>query len=144
VNTIAASAADEIGPVSTRPKTIAMTRPAGTGWKVVAISMKRCSAPITWLMPGDSQLAIRPPDTSVTTGTTMMSTLVFPVTRLPSSAPTTAEKYAPTGPPPARLYPSAPAPAADSMASVDTLKALAMATPTVAPTMGLDAATIAL
>jgi len=99
VKIIAASAALEIGAVRTMPNTTEMMTPIGIGCNVVAISRNRCSAAVARLMPGETQVPTRQPETIVTTGTIMMSTFVFPATQLPSSEPTTAARYAPTGPP---------------------------------------------
>ena len=92
VKTMAASAAEEMGAVSARPKTTETMMPMGMGCSVVAISRKRCRAATALLMPGADQVAMKQPETMETMGTTMMSTLVLPETRLPSSAPTTAAK----------------------------------------------------
>ena len=98
MNTIAASAADEIGAVSASPNTTETMIPIGTGCMAVVYSRKRCSAAIPALIGAAVKSVTRPPATMTTVGTTMMSTFVRPATSAPSSAPTTAARYAPTGP----------------------------------------------
>ena len=98
VNTMAASAADEIGAVRARPNTTETMMPIGTGCIAVADSRKRCSAAMPALIGAAVRSVTSPPATMTTVGTTMMSTFVRPATRPPSSAPTTAARYAPTGP----------------------------------------------
>ncbi len=76
---------------SAPPEDHRMMTPIGIGCSVVAISRKRCSTPGVY-DAGRDQKAISPPETIVTIGTAMMSTLVLPAMSEPSSAPTTAAK----------------------------------------------------
>ena len=73
--------------------------PMGMGCSVVAMARKSCSALVATVMGGLRKRATSPPETTATMGTTMMSSLVLPFTRVPSSAATMAAMYAPSGPP---------------------------------------------
>ena len=73
--------------------------PMGTGERAVALLMSVPRPVISLPMGSPANWPTSPPLTMVTMGTSTMSTGVRPATRLPSSAPTTAAKKAPTGPP---------------------------------------------
>ena len=92
-------AALEIGAVRHRPMIVETAMPMGTGASVVALLMSVPSPVISAEIGGPTNVPVSPPQTMVTIGTSTMSTGVRPATRFPSSAPTTAARNAPTGPP---------------------------------------------
>ena len=73
--------------------------PMGTGASAVARLMSEPRPVINAETGGPASVPARPPETMVTMGTSTMSTGVLPATSPPISAPTTAARNAPTGPP---------------------------------------------
>ena len=127
-------ATELMGRVRAHPTSTDTVIPMRNGLSVVARLIRAPSDSMKSLIGEQQYFASRPPMTIVTIGVMIMSTGVFFETSMPTSAPITTARYAPTGPP--NWYPSAPVIADDILTSMSALRPYAMARPMQAPTRG--------